>query len=139
MIFCVVVDHDPMAYIAYALQGISLALIFTAGQLPNKFSIFPFSECHLPVDIRIWQWRLEHPRTPGISGFDFVSIYASLGLGFATLMMLCHILRSVMGKLCHFVTSFNPSSLASTNSFRMLLYYHGFYTVYYIITYYIIL
>ena len=104
MIFCVVVDHDPMAYIAYALQGISLALIFTAGQLPNKFSIFPFSECHLPVDIRIWQWRLEHPRTPDVSGFDFVSIYASLGLGFATLMMLCHILRSVMGKLCHFVT-----------------------------------
>ena len=40
MIFCVVVDHDPMAYIAYALQGISLALIFTAGQLPNKSSIF---------------------------------------------------------------------------------------------------
>ena len=51
MIFCFVVDHDPMAYIAYALQGISLALIFTAGQLSNKFSIFSFSECHLPVDI----------------------------------------------------------------------------------------
>ena len=48
MIFCIVVDHDLMAYIAYALQGISLALIFTAGQLPNKF--FPFSECNLPED-----------------------------------------------------------------------------------------